>query len=422
MRERPTGRIPVCVAVMMGVGAAAPGVRGEIPAFLQKPSAQHLRVMCYNVNWDSIFENGDPNNHPWRAYDMSDQFVRVVQAVRPDIICLQEINQDRSPQTVAALLNTILPLEDGIGWRVFGGSDNFIAAPYELSLLATDTVPTTARGHAQALLDLPDERFAQDLLIINAHFKAGGSSNDIQRRQQHADAIINWMRDMQNPGGLINVPTDTPILVLGDLNVFDTDPAYHLTTLVTGDIVFEQTFGPDYPADWDGTELTDVLPLHNGVGPEFYTWRQDGGSFNPGALDRILFTDSVMSVDHSFVLNTMSMTPEDRAAAGLLAGDVVLNPTTGYFDHLPLVADFFIPQAAGCACGDLDGDGIVSLVDFATLAGCFGAALPTGGCPVETWSCADLNQDGLINLVDFNTFASLFGLGAGGPPPDCGQR
>jgi hypothetical protein len=83
------------------------------------------------------------------------------------------------------------------------------------------------------------------------------------------------------------------------------------------------------------------------------------------------------------------------------------------------VADFFIPQAGGCACGDLDGNGDVSLIDFSTFAGCFGAELPTAGCPLATWSCADLNQDGNINLVDFNTFASLFNLPAGGSPPAC---
>ena len=50
---------------------------------MQKPSSEHIRIMCYNVNWDSIFENGDPDNHPWRAYDMSDEFVRVVTAINP---------------------------------------------------------------------------------------------------------------------------------------------------------------------------------------------------------------------------------------------------------------------------------------------------------------------------------------------------
>jgi hypothetical protein len=42
------------------------------------------------------------------------------------------------------------------------------------------------------------------------------------------------------------------------------------------------------------------------------------------------------------VLNTMLMAPELLAAYGLEADDVLLDPISGYYDHLPLVADFTI--------------------------------------------------------------------------------
>ncbi len=131
-------------------------------------------------------------------------------------------------------------------------------------------------------------------------------------------------------------------MVLGDFNIYDTDPAEHLTTLLTGDIDNEDQYGPDVQPDWDGTSLADAYPSHNGLGVDFYTWRNDDGASNPGALDRIIFSDSALAVTNAFVLNTALLSSSALAAAGLHADDVVLNPATGYYDHLPLVVDFEI--------------------------------------------------------------------------------
>ena len=348
----PARRLGTVIALLL-VAVCAARADAQTGTFVDRQSPTDLRVVDYNINWDSIFEDGDPDNHEWREYDMSDEFVRIVQALNPDILCLQEINFDRPAQDVADILDAALPLGDGIGWRSYIGSDDVILSRYDLSMTANDTIPTTNRDHAQALIDLPDGQVSYDLYLINAHFKAGGTSTDIARRQQHADAIVNWIRDCQNTGGNINLPSDTPIVVLGDLNVYDTDPAYQLTTLITGDIVDEGTYGSDYPPDWDATDNTDALPLHNAVGPDTYTWRDDSGSFNPGALDRVIYTDSVIAVSYSFVLNTTTMTAPELAATGLQANDVVLDPGSGYFDHLPIVVDFALP--GGCT-GDEDCD------------------------------------------------------------------
>lgn len=158
-------------------------------------------------------------------------------------------------------------------------------------------------------------------------------------RQVHADEIVRWIRDIRTPGGEIDLPPNTPIVVLGDFNVYDTDPAYHLTTLLTGDIVNEDDYGPDIAPDWDGTSLADALPRHNARGDDVYTWRDDTQEFNPGALDRILYTDSAIAVSHAFVLNTTDMTEAELAGSGLKAGDVMLDAGTGRYDHLPLVVD-----------------------------------------------------------------------------------
>jgi len=310
--------------------------------FLEKTSLQHIRVMSFNVGWDSIFPDDDPQNDQWRRDSSGAEFARILKAVKPDIICLQEINPVRDPQQVGNILDAVLPLDNGQTWQTHSGQDNVIAARFKLGM-ETDTLiqggSITDFGHAMALVDLPYTGYENDLYLICAHFQAQGGQVNVEARQEHADAIISWLGDTKTPGGEIDLPFGTPIVVLGDFNVYDTDPAHHLTTLLSGDIEDEGRYGQDIMPDWDEAGLADALPRHNGVGEDVYTWRDDTLEFNPGALDRILYTDSVIVVENAFVLNTEVMTEEELEAAGLKAGDVMLDPETGRYDHLPLAVD-----------------------------------------------------------------------------------
>ncbi|MGD2158525.1 MAG: endonuclease/exonuclease/phosphatase family protein [Anaerolineales bacterium] len=324
------------------VQVPSPAGQGLGVEFLAKPSQRHIRVLSFNVGWDSIFPDDDPQNDNFRQDSSGEQFVRIISATQPDVLCLQEINPVRDPQGVADILDEVLPLEAGRRWQAHSGSDNVIAVRFELIMRSQAVVRTaliTNFGHAMALVDLPDGAYKGDLYLICAHFKSQGGERNISARQEHADAIVGWLRDVKTSGGEADLPSGTPIIVLGDFNVYDTDPHHHLTTLLTGDIQDEEQYGPDIAPDWDDTSLTDALPRHNGAGEATYTWRDDNQEFNPGELDRILYTDSVLRVDNSFVLNTMIMSAEELEAVGLQAGDVALAPESGCYDHLPLVVD-----------------------------------------------------------------------------------
>ena len=216
-------------------------------------------------------------DHKWKSHDKSAEFKRVLAAVNPDIVSIQEINWSRPAQDVGDILDEVLPLANGEKWRVHSATDCVIGSKYDLTMRTGDTVPKTNRGHAAALIDLPDETCKKDLYMISAHFKSAGKPKDIKRRQQHADAIISWIRDIKEQGGNIDLPEKTPIVILGDFNVYDTDPHHHLTTLITGDIEDEKTYGPDIAPDWDSTNLLDALPVQNGKGNLTYTWRNDTG-------------------------------------------------------------------------------------------------------------------------------------------------
>jgi hypothetical protein len=202
-------------------------------------------------------------------------------------------------------------------------------------------------------VNLPNDSYSRDLYVICAHFQSRAGQAQIELRQRQADAIVAWIRDAKAVGGKITLPQNTPFTVLGDLNVID-NPSRSLETLLTGDISDERTFGPDIRPDWDGSDLTDVLPHHNESGADTYTWRDDTQPFPPGVLDRILYADSVVTIGRSFVLNTTRMTDAELRSAGLRSTDVMREPAKGVYDHLPVVADLVFPHVSAGARAPAD--------------------------------------------------------------------
>jgi endonuclease/exonuclease/phosphatase family metal-dependent hydrolase len=341
--RRPMCLIPLALVLLLsGCQSRSAFDIGNRPEFMQEPSRPHIRVLTYNVGWDSIFQKAGLLDDLLHSDSRADAFVRIVRAVDPDVICLQEIDPARDPSQVAHILDAAIPLDDGKNWQATGGQDNVIVTRYGLTMRDQQVAyhsDVIDLGHAMALVDLPDALFPNDLYLICAHFMALGGQENVAARQRHADMIVSWIRDMQTPGGDVDLPSNTPFVVLGDLNVYYTDPAHHLATLLTGDIVDEGTYGPDIAPDWDGTDLADALPSHNADGTELYTWRDDTSQFKPEVLDRILYTDSVLAAPGGFVLDTTVMAPADLEAADLRPDDVMLKPDEGIFDHLPLVLD-----------------------------------------------------------------------------------
>lgn len=298
--------------------------RAETGTFVDKDLMSDLRVVSYNVFFDRIFP-------PYS--ETSERFVRVVNALQPDILNLQEIYR-HSAQEVATLMNQAVPLSGGATWYAFRHSDNVIVSKFPF-------VQTQGYfGGATAIVDLPDRQFARDLFILNEHLPC---CNNERGRQIAADSIVRLLEDARTDGGTayldqIDLAPRTPMLVLGDLNIVRSGRP--LETLLHGDVLNEDVYGPDSPPDWDGTSLADANPSHNGIGPEDWTWRDDSDVFDPGILDFILYTDSVLKTANKFVLNTTTMSSAELAATGLEVNDVVIDPARGFFDHLPVVVDF----------------------------------------------------------------------------------
>ena len=320
----------------------------DVDTFLYK-APNNIRVMTYNVNWDSIFPEDDPMNHELRAFNRVESFGRIMRALRPDVLCLQEINDRRSPQALADFLTQVMGSGQDQRWQVASVRDDVIATRFELieegfGLVTRSVLPTLSQ--AAALVDLPNAAFGpNDLYVVCAHFKSGGGLGDILLRGRQADVIMAHVRDFETPGGSLDLLAGTPFIIMGDFNAYDTDPALHLRTLAQGDIYNENSYGEDVYPDWDGTALTDVMPRHNGRGTDNYTWRNDAEPFNPRALDRVIYSDSALQLENEFVLNTTLLADEVLAAHDLERDDVVLDRKSGNFDHLPVVVDFRVIES-----------------------------------------------------------------------------
>lgn len=334
---------PAMAATATAAPSSSTGTGAPGGALLDRDDPQAVRLVSYNVMWNSIFEEVHPGG--------AAKFSRLVKALDPDILCLQEIGlhpeERETPGArtwtaveVAERLDRVLPLRGEHGWQAFQGLDCVIASRYRLRMERTHIVPAGEREQSVALVDLPDDRFAADFYVLNNHFKCCDPERFDALRQRQSDAIVAWLCDARSSGGVVDLPRGTPFAVVGDLNIVgSTEP---LRTLLEGDIHEEQLYGSDCQLDWDASTLCDAHPRHNGDGEDDYTWRDDSTRFAPGRLDFVLYSDSVLQPVKRLVLNTIAMDPRDLERAGLERFDACEDDEGRRIDHLPLVVDFRI--------------------------------------------------------------------------------
>jgi endonuclease/exonuclease/phosphatase family metal-dependent hydrolase len=335
-----SGRALVLVVLVAISLAAAPFAQSS-RGFLGRPAPDTLRVMAWNIGADSVVPPDGPAD-PTKSGRPS-QFARVVRAVSPDVLCLQEVRADAA--RLAALIGAAVPLESGDTWHAYqGGVDNAIISRYELAARTTTVAPggIRPRGHVTALIRLPSGRGAAGLYMTCAHFQSSNQPPHVAARQHHADAIVGEVREAKAGRGPVPLPARTPFVILGDLNAVPGLTGF-LDNLLAGRLTRE-TAPPAAGFDWDGSAIADAHPPHNGSGPETYTWRNDRDQFPPSALDRVLYTDSVLQVRHAFVLDTTTMAAADLDRAGMRAADVMRDPAAGVHDHLPIVVDFMVTK------------------------------------------------------------------------------
>ena len=285
------------------------GRRGGGGSFVARLGTQ-IRAMWWNVN-----RRMDQNSP---AASMG----RMVAALAPDIIGFSEVD-DVSAAYVKGLLESWLP----------GSTWNVVKDDYDLMVATTwpiaSSYPDVYRSFP-AIIGTEDV-FGVPTLFTSSHLKCCGGLTNEEKRQSEADEYMAFQRDAMTAGGQVDVPSGSPILFGGDLNMVGL--AAPITTLESGDIADEAQYGADFAPDWDGTGMLQVAAVQADR-PMDYTWRNDGSSYMPGKLDYALVSDGVLQVLRSFGLQTSDMSADRLNAYGLQSGD-----TWNASDHLPVVVD-----------------------------------------------------------------------------------
>lgn len=302
----------------------------ESPLPLEKNYPTDIRVTAWNTLGQLSLGSAQDN------------YNRILDAIAPDIVAFSECSTN-STTFVKSLMDTWRPI-GGPGWYVIKDDYDMVTCS-RYPFLNDWTAPD--RQHAM-LIDLP-AAYTSDLFMISAHLQCCSAD---ATRQNQADEAIEFMLDAKTPGGLLTLPSNTPMVYCGDLNLVGY--VQQLTTLLTGDIQNNGVYGPDGAPDWDGTSFTDNISRNVAIRMA-YTWRDDNDPYPPGRLDYFLYSDAVVSVGNSFVLET-----EVMDALGLLVNGLQSGDTSGASDHFPVTCDFHVELLVAA---DDDGDGIDNSID-----------------------------------------------------------
>ncbi len=290
---------------------------------LARPSGADLRLMSYNVP-----NNFDRSRNRLFNTDRQPSYRRILQAVAPDVLALQEMYDNTADDVEQELEGPIDGVPKSWNWAKTGG-ELVLGSAYPIR---DTTTIQGAQGQPSGgyLLDTRDA-LGTRLVVVVMHPKCCGGTSEDRSRQATVDGVVAFLRDLRRGEAPFTVPDETPIVVMGDMN-FVGDPQQP-RTLRTGQIINTNEFGDPAAPDWNGSPLLDTNPQQIGS-PLHTTTFSTGSSFPPGRLDYAYVTDSVLDVVHEFLLSTPSLSADQRTEYGLDVDD-----TTVASDHLPVVID-----------------------------------------------------------------------------------
>ncbi len=270
------------------------------------------RLVTYNTLNTGILES-----------DRQPKFQRIIQALDPDIIALQEHSEWNE---IGDIISSWFP--EDTWYQGYTFRDLVVLSKYPIINQAN----LISSERTMCALLQTDDPINPYLLILNSHFSCCDNDDD---RQEQVDELVQVLREWRlNDNGPFDLPEGTPMFHVGDFNFVGYRE--QIETVTAGNIQDEGNYGSDFPLDWDGTAITDLFSrqTHKRMA---YTWRSDGSSFNPGKLDYVLYTDSNLSILNHFVLNTLAMPDSVLNEWELEAED-----TNEASDHLPRIVDFMV--------------------------------------------------------------------------------
>lgn len=305
------------------------GVEPDISPLLDPPSGS-FRVAAWNVSEGSF---RSPANH-----------ARILAAVRPDVVLLDEVHGDATLDDLAAFF-----AEPGLAalgeWDFVlsrgGGRQKTVVAARNRSVRQEprmvevryapgdlDSLRARVPAAAHPLLDAEADRHMSatggwieidgvETLFVPLDLQSAGYADSPQDRLRVVQART-LVRHVREAIGGADGPT--PVVIGGDLNlVGSVDPLFVLSDGL----------------DTDGSDLSRAALDRLGEGSRT-TWRDvRHGPFAPGLLDMTLYSDDVLEQVGGFVFATDDLTEGQLARLELERG-----LSAAASDHLVLVTDF----------------------------------------------------------------------------------
>jgi endonuclease/exonuclease/phosphatase family metal-dependent hydrolase len=379
-----------CALASIVLGSAASAQWNPGAGQWGKNDVNDVRVMTWNVKDGLCSSNAKvEGQNNWCA------IARTIAAFQPDVLILQECADNSgngtgsgsdSTNVMTNVMHLLIsggndPYQGGTVTsyvkkyapsfsmpHIFVSSDgdgfnrNVIASRYPFSDLNGDTRETLSnipfvssdayapggdgglRGFMFAEIDMPDGVFAGDLVVGNAHLKAGGSNSDEDQRREAAQNVAYYIDYMFNgagtgtpdPNGKISdspqvqtiLPADTPVIIGGDWNEDEVTngqkgPAEWLTRA-------QQTGGND-GTDRDGSDMIWDSAT--------WTFGNSDNTIGNSKLDYLAHQDSIVSSGVQTVWDSGStpsgaMPPE---VAGFPNPSAITNWAS---DHRPVIVDY----------------------------------------------------------------------------------
>lgn len=277
------------------------------PATLPAAAAGELRVVSWNVYL------AKPREEP-------EAFARVLLALRPDVVLLQEWDGATGAE-LAAWFDAHVPGEPP--WQALTSAGWGVAVvargPWQRlgpeRIARPDEAPADPR-RGDAALRLAAGVAATPLGRVCAaslHLKCCGAASGAQDAARRAETRL----ANQVLAAALGEAGDCVRVVGGDLNLVGSDVP--LANLRAG-----------LGSDGRALAVAETTVLGDGA---VYTWSQRWSRFSPGRLDYLLYDAATVTAVRAFVLDARRLDQPTLAAAALTRADAAAS------DHLPLVLD-----------------------------------------------------------------------------------
>ncbi len=272
-----------------------------------RPAGTDARVVTWNAERGAIFTK-----------EKSEAFGATLAAVAPDVILLQELGGQATPESLTEWLDRFVPRASKWNAVVSGGDLRTAVAstfPLETASFLDGVTRETEKGKrpvrvAAATVDVNGRK----LLALSVHLKCCGQLDSDEDRTRMAEART----IAENVARSIERSKPDGVVIGGDLNLVGSEQV--LAAL-------------GEKADIDRTDL-EVAEIRQLDGISNQTWRSAGNAFAPGRLDYLLVSDTGLERRGGFVFSEEDLSKIARTTLKLPAS-VFDEPS----DHQPVVVD-----------------------------------------------------------------------------------